>query len=85
MTWKFEGKCTSFTSYTLFFPLNLFEYKNPSELFTSGELEHIPPDVKSNYGKPHELNKELTRLPCALRLHICPYVSLHLPLLMYTV
>lgn len=30
---------------------NLFEHKKPFKLFTSGELEHIPPDVKKQLSK----------------------------------
>lgn len=76
--YKWHGNLKGTSPSLLLF--NLFEHKKNTELFTSGELEHIPPDVKSNYRKPHELNKEVTRLPCALQLHICHYVCLHLPL-----
>lgn len=84
MGWKFEGKRASFTV-TLFCLWIYLDMKKPSEHFASGELEHIPPDVKSNYLKPHELNKELPKLPRTPRLHTGPLVSLHLPLLLYTV
>lgn len=65
---------------------NLFEHKTPSELFTSGKLEHIPTDIKSNYLKPHDLNKEVTRaaaLPVAP--YVCPQDSHQLSLPYYTV
>lgn len=78
MTWEFEGNST------LILPFNLFEHKNPSELFASGELEHIPPDVKSNYLKPHELNKEVTMAATRpVAPDLCPYDVSHF--FLYTV